>query len=269
VTEPLRLMCVLAHPDDESLGTGGILAQYAAEGVDTYLITATKGERGWFEDEESYPGPEALGRIREAELKAAADVLGIHEIAFLGYQDGELGQVDPAEAIAKIVAHLRRARPHVVVTFDPTGVYGHPDHIAICQLTTAAVAAASDPFYAGEGAQPAYQVAKLYYFVDTEESLELYQDAFGELVTRIDGQERRATAWESWAITTHLDTSAHWQRVWDAVRCHQTQLPGYQTLADLSDERKRQLWGAPTFYRVLSLVNDRLETERDLFEGLR
>ena len=79
--EPLRLMCVLAHPDDEALGNGGTLAKYAAEGVETYLVTATRGERGWQGDARDDPGPHALGAIREAELLAAARVLGIQEPA--------------------------------------------------------------------------------------------------------------------------------------------------------------------------------------------
>ena len=119
MTNPLKLMCILAHPDDESLGTGGILAKYAAEGVETYLVTATRGERGWFGDEAEYPGLEELGRIREAELLDAAKVLGLQEVTFLDYVDGDLDQADPVEAINKIVGHLRRVRPHVVATFDP------------------------------------------------------------------------------------------------------------------------------------------------------
>ena len=75
MTETLKLMCILAHPDDESLGTGGILAKYAAEGVETYLITATRGERGWMGDEKDDPGPEALGQLRTQELQAAARAL--------------------------------------------------------------------------------------------------------------------------------------------------------------------------------------------------
>jgi hypothetical protein len=71
--------------------------------------------------------------------------LGIREVNFLDYIDGDLDQADPAEAITKIVSHLKRIRPHVVITFDPNGAYGHPDHIAICQFTTAAVLAAADP----------------------------------------------------------------------------------------------------------------------------
>jgi len=83
--EQLRLMCVLAHPDDESLGNGGTLAKYAAEGVATYLVTATRGERGWPGAAHENPGPAALGAIREAELRAAAEVLGIQEVNFLDY----------------------------------------------------------------------------------------------------------------------------------------------------------------------------------------
>src|SRR4051812_28664308 len=120
----LGLMCILAHPDDESLGTGGILARYAAEGVATSLITATRGERGWQGNPAAYPGSHALGQMREAELRAAAHVLGLREVAFLDYQDGELDRAHPAEAIGRLVAHVRRLRPDVVVTFDPTGLYG-------------------------------------------------------------------------------------------------------------------------------------------------
>lgn len=79
----LRVMCCLAHPNDESLGAGGILAKYAAEGVLTYLVTATRGERGWVGDQAAYPGEEALWRLREAELRAAARVLGLQEVRFL------------------------------------------------------------------------------------------------------------------------------------------------------------------------------------------
>lgn len=118
MTEQLRLMCVLAHPDDESLGNGGVLAKYAAEGVETSLVTATRGERGWLGSPEEYPGLEALGKIREAELYAAADVLGLRRLDFLDYIDGDLDQAPPREAIAKIAGHLRRVKPQVVLTFE-------------------------------------------------------------------------------------------------------------------------------------------------------
>src|SRR5262245_58053465 len=105
MTSNLKLMCVLAHPDDESLGTGGTLAKYAAEGIETYLVTATRGERGWFGDEKDNPGLEALGKMRENELRNAAQALGIREVDFLDYLDGDLDQADHAEAVAKIVEY--------------------------------------------------------------------------------------------------------------------------------------------------------------------
>ena len=79
----LRLTCVFAHPDDESLATGGVLIRYAAEGIGTYLVTATRGERGRFGDGSERPAPEIVGRTREAELLAAAQELGLREVNFL------------------------------------------------------------------------------------------------------------------------------------------------------------------------------------------
>ncbi|MFN8568617.1 MAG: PIG-L deacetylase family protein [Kouleothrix sp.] len=267
--DTLRLMCILAHPDDESLGTGGILARYAAEGVATTLVTATRGERGWQGSAAAYPGSLALGRMREAELRAAAQVLGLREVVFLGYQDGELDRADPAEAIGQLVAQLRRLRPDVVVTFDPSGVYGHPDHIAISQFTMAAIVASANPGYAGPPALPAHQVAKLYYLAPSRNLLAAYQKAFGDLVIPVDGPERRVSGWDSWAITTQIDTIAYWPQVWQAVSCHRTQLPAYQMLQSLPDEHHHHLWGTQTFYRAFSLVNGGRTIERDLFEGLR
>jgi LmbE family N-acetylglucosaminyl deacetylase len=269
MSEQLRLMGIFAHPDDESLGNGGTFVKYVAEGVETYLLTATRGEHGWFDDEDKYPGPDELGRIREAELRAAAGVLGLREVAFLDYIDGELDQADPHEVIGKIVGHLRRVRPHVVLTFDPYGAFGHPDHIAICQFATAAVVAAASPDFAEAGESTSHRVAKLYYMVWTDKTFAAYQAALGELVMQIDGVERRATGWEDWAITTRIDTAAHWGQVWQAVSCHRSQLPGYQGLKELSDEHHKSLWGTQTYYRALSLVNGGRAVEQDLFEGLR
>src|SRR5579859_299068 len=115
--EPLRLMAILAHPDDESMGVGGVLAKYGAEGVETYLVTATRGEYGWQGVPAPDPGPDALGKLREQELMAAAKVLGLREVCLLDYIDGHLDDAPPAEVIAKLVGHLRRVRPQVVVTF--------------------------------------------------------------------------------------------------------------------------------------------------------
>ena len=264
----LRLLCILAHPDDESLGVGGILAKYAAEEVETYLVTATRGEKGWFGPPEENPGPTELGRIREGELKEAAKVLGLREVNLLDYHDGELDKADQGVLTRQLVRHIRRIRPHVVVTFDHNGVYGHPDHIATTRAATAATLAAADAAFVQPGGLAPHTVSKLYYFAWTDEVRQAYEKAFGELVMQIDGVERRAVPWPHWTISTWIDTSAHWETVWEAIRCHCTQLPGYQKLLDLPEEYHRVLWGRLTFHRVLTLVPT-TDPEDDMFAGVR
>jgi LmbE family N-acetylglucosaminyl deacetylase len=265
----LKLMCILAHPDDESLGNGGILAKYAAEGVETYLVTATRGERGWFGEESEYPGLEALGKIREAEVLAAARVLGIQRVDFLDYIDGDLDQAQPAEVIAKIAGLLRSVRPNVVISFGPDGAYGHPDHIAICQFTTAAIveAAGAPSLYHRELAP--HSVSKLYYMAPTLQLGVAYQAVFGDVVMHVDGVERRGIGWPEWAITTRIDTKDYRQTVWEAVLCHESQLAVYRQLEYASQDYQKELWDAQTYYRAFSLVNGGRRVENDLFEGLR
>jgi LmbE family N-acetylglucosaminyl deacetylase len=264
----LRLMCVLAHPDDESLGTGGALAKCAAEGVGTYLVTATRGERGRFGDSERPAEPEIVGKAREAELLEAARELGLREVRFLDYPDGALNRVDPAEAIRKIVGHLRRVKPHVVITFGSDGAYGHPDHIAISQLTTAAIVCAADPLFEPRNGE-AHRVSKLYFIAWSEKKWGAYQAALRKLVFKVDGEERQAVPWPDWALTTVIDTSRVWPAVWRAVSCHKTQMTIYRKLAELSEEHQQSLWGTQEFYRVFSGVNGGPARESDLFEGLR
>jgi LmbE family N-acetylglucosaminyl deacetylase len=269
---PLRLMCILAHPDDESLGVGGTLAKYHAEGVETYLVTATRGERGRYPDGREHAGPDALGRIRESELRTAAGELGVREVQFLNYLDGELDQADPREAISRIVHHLRRVRPQVVITFGPDGAYGHPDHIAISQLATAATMATADPglvLSSGNGAFPPHRVSKLYYVAWPERKWAAYQAAFKKLTITVEGVERQATPWPDWAISAVLDTQQHWPTVWRAVTKHESQMAIYNRLEDLSPDHHRGLWGSQEFYRVYSLVTPSRERETDLFHGLR
>ena len=250
-------MCVLAHPDDESLGTGGVLAKYGGEGVATYVVSATRGERGRFDDSGRSPGPEVVGRAREAELRAAADVLGVHEVILLDYHDGALDEAPAGQAAEAIAVHIRRIKPHVVVTFDPYGAYGHRDHIAISQLTTAAIVRAADT----------HRVTKFYYFVTGAEKWAAYQAAFKTMTSKVDGTVREATAWPDWAITTVVDTAAHWPTVWRAVQCHESQVAIYGPLAHLGEAEHRRLWGTQGFYRAMSLVNGGRDRESDLFEG--
>src|SRR5215213_3478531 len=204
------LMAVLAHPDDESLGFGGTLATYASRGVDVHLLTATRGEGGRYKEarpgQPGHPGADALAGIREAEMRAAAAVLGVRDVALLEYRDQHLDRAAPREVVHAIAAHLRRVRPDVVLTFGPDGAYGHPDHIAISQYTTAAIVAAADRACVTPGADPPHSVAKLYYLAWPVSTWTAYEAAFKALVSTVDGVERRAVPWPDWAITTRIDT---------------------------------------------------------------
>jgi LmbE family N-acetylglucosaminyl deacetylase len=265
---PLRLLAILAHPDDECLGNGGALAKYAAEGVECFLLCATRGQRGRYYDPAlPRPADEEVGRVREGELRCAAEALGLAGVSFLDYLDGALDQADPAEATARIVAHVRRIRPHVVITFDPFGAYGHADHVAICQLATAACARAADASH-DDGLAP-HHVAKLYYKSEPQPVWDVYQKAFKRMVSTVDGVERASVAWPEWSVSAVLDTRAHAATVWRAIQCHQTQIAIYAGLRDLSDADHEQLWGAQHYYRAWSTVNGGRQRETDLFEGLR
>jgi LmbE family N-acetylglucosaminyl deacetylase len=269
MAEKLKLMAVLAHPDDESLGNGGMLAKYAAEGIGIHLVVATRGERGWPGKESEYPGLETLGKLREAEVCRAAEVLGLLGVYFLDYLDGDLDAAHPAEAIAKIVGHLRRIRPDVVVTFGPFGGYGHPDHIAISQFTTAAIVEAANPDSLYYPDLAPHSVSKLYYMAETAEVFGIYQSVFGDLVMHIDNVRRSLGTWPAWSVTTRIDTSCYWQTVARAISCHRTQAPAYHVLESLPREQRETLWGTQSYYRAFSRVNGGRQLEEDLFEGLR
>jgi len=268
----LRLLAVLAHPDDETLGLGGLLACCAVEGVSTHLVTATHGQSGRYLDarpgEPGHPGLEGLAKIREAELRAATEVLGVREVVLLGYVDGRLDQADPREVTDRIAAHVRRIRPHIVVTFAPDGGYGHPDHIAICQFATAAMVRAADPAFAADGLAP-HAASKLYYMAWSAAAMGAYQEAFKTLTSKVDGVERAANPWPEWELTTEIDTRAYWPTVWKAVQCHASQTGNCAKLKDLSPESHEGLWGRATLYRVFSTVNGGRVRETDVFEGLR
>lgn len=274
-------MAILAHPDDESLGTGGTLARYAAEGVEVSVVTATRGEAGRYGEHRSgpeHPGPDQVGVIREAELRAACAALGVRSLSLLGYHDGQLDQAPPREAIARIAGEVRRLAPDVAITFPPDGAYGHPDHIAISQLAQAALVAAADAEFEAAplpGAErefrphPPHAVRKLYYMAATAEMWAVYEFLTKKLVSVVDGVERQAVPWPEWAVTTTIDTREHWQIAWRAVSCHASQMSVYARLRDLAPEHHEGLWGKQDYYRVYSLVNGGRAHESDLFEGLR
>ncbi len=255
-------MAIVAHPDDESLGFGGTLAKYAAEGVEVSLVTATRGDRGRFHGhrpgDPRHPGQTALAEIREHELRAAAATLGVGDVSVLGFGDQQLDSADCGEALARIVAELQRVRPDVVVTFGPDGAYGHPDHVAVSQFTTAAIVTTA----------AVHSVSKLYYLAWPQSTWTAYEAAVKKLTCTVDGVDRQAAAWPDWAITTAIDTRHVWPTVWRAVCCHDSQVYAYERLMALPAEHQETLWGSQSFYRAFSLVNSGRSREADLFEGI-
>jgi LmbE family N-acetylglucosaminyl deacetylase len=268
--DSLKLLAVFAHPDDESMGMGGVLAKYSSEGVHTHLVSATRGEMGWFGPKEQNPGWRSVGQTRTVELKNAVKELGMRSLNFLDYIDGEVDKADHADAIGKVVVHLRRIKPQVVVTFPPDGNYGHPDHIATGQFTSAAIICAADSTYKDSEDLPAHRVSKLYYMVDGESFISLVAPFMEDMTFRVDDQIREETAWKEWMITTRIEMAEHCIPAYKAIQCHKSQLSTIGALAEMPAESAAAVLSMQgTFYRAFSLVNGGRKVETDLFEGLR
>jgi len=138
-------------------------------------------------------------------------------------------QVYPFNAPSKALEQMDQIQPQVVITFGADGAYGHPDHIAISQLTTAAIVRAADR----------WRVSKLYYIAWSAGTWMAYQSALKKLTSTVDGVERQASPAADWSITTRIDTRKVWPSVWRAVQCHRTQMSIYKNLADLPAEHHR------------------------------
>jgi LmbE family N-acetylglucosaminyl deacetylase len=149
-----KLMAIFAHPDDEG-ATAGTLAHYARRNSEVILVCATNGEVGQISDP-SLASPETLGLVRQKELEAACKIIGIRRLEFLGYRDSgmegapensdprALVQADSDKVTGQIVGLIRRLKPDIVITFEPFGWYGHPDHQVISRWATSAFALAGD-----------------------------------------------------------------------------------------------------------------------------
>lgn len=153
----LRLLGVFAHPDDESFCAGGTLAKYVAQGAEAMVVSLTRGQRGQIRD--AYVATRrTLGEVREEELRHACAQLGVQHCLCLDYVDGTLTSIDADQMIGDVVRLIRAFRPDVVITFDRTGGYGHPDHIAVSSATTRAFELAGDedsfPEHRGAGLEP-------------------------------------------------------------------------------------------------------------------
>ncbi len=235
-----RLLAVFAHPDDETFLCGGTLARYASEGGRVSLICGTRGEVGEISDP-NLAGHGNLGEVREEELRAACRVLGVQDVIVLGYRDSGMdgtadnnhpdafSRADMGEIVGHVVEVVRRIQPQVLVTFDPNGGYGHPDHVAAHTAAVEAFSAASDPSRYPEhlirGLRP-HRPDRLYYAVFPRSAARAIQATMREIGAHSDFLEidPESMGVPDEEITTVLDVGGYADRKEEAARCHKTQV---------------------------------------------
>ncbi len=289
--EPLRLMAVHAHPDDESSKGAASAARYVAEGVEVLVVTCTGGERGEVLNPKLTDDPEILANlseIRRAEMDRAREILGVQQ-DWLGFVDsGYIEDYTPADydrlpdgcfarqpmdvAAAPLVALMRRFRPHVVTTYDENGGYPHPDHI-MCHLVTVRAFEATGDREAFVDAGEPWQPKKLYYqlgfhkerFIALHEATEKaglkspFKEWLDEWVDRPEDQGR---------VTTLVPCGEFFSVRDEALKAHATQVDadGFWFSVPLSIQQ--QAWPTEDFQLAKSMVETSIP-EDDLFAGLR
>ncbi len=288
--EPVKsdrcLLFVGAHPDDESFGPGGTLAQYALQGVKVYYACATRGEVGAAAPEH-LTGFASPADMRWSELSCAAEELRLAGVFHLGYRDsGMPGSPDNAapgalaaapldEVTGRVVKLIRDLRPQVVMTFDPIGGYRHPDHIATHNATVKAFQAAGDPTqYPEDG--PAYQPQKLYYEVFPRTLMRLavrVMPLFGRDPRRF-GQNQdvdiASLAEVDFPIHARIPIGAEAARAKSAAAaCHRSQLGGMPSDRGVMGLAMRVFQGQEVFMRAQPPVTDGRLRETDLFQGVQ
>ncbi len=270
MAEQLTIMAVHAHPDDEVISTGGVLARCAADGIRTVLVTCTNGEQGDAPGgiKPGRPGHDAsaVRAQRLSELRESAALLDIEHVELLGYRDSGMdgwdGNQDPEafrnipvkQAAARVAELMRRYRPQVVVTYDENGNYGHPDHIQANRVARAAAAATDIP-------------DKLYYTaIPRESSSEMFTALRERGLIDVEPPQDFGTPME--LITTVVDVAGFAQRKVKALEAHGSQgdsVPFLRMPADL----QQMIFGTESFVRHFNRVQGAPERETDLFAGLR
>jgi mycothiol S-conjugate amidase len=290
VSEPLRLMCVHAHPDDESSKGAATMARYVDEGAEVLVVSCTGGERGDILNPALQGRPEIeadIANIRKAEMAHAQEILGVqHE--WLGFVDSGLPEGDPLpplpegcfalvdvdEAAGKLVEIIRRFRPHVMTTYDENGGYPHPDHIMCHRVSVAAFEAAGDPDRYPEAGEP-WQPSKLYYDVSwTRERIEKFDIAMHECGLESPYAEM-LTRWDEWRgdrrvpnVTTQVYCADHFERRDAALLAHATQVDPEGWFFKVPLDIQRRVFPWEQFELARSLVDTEIP-EDDLFAGIR
>jgi mycothiol S-conjugate amidase len=285
--EQLRLMAVHAHPDDESSKGAATMARYVDEGVDVLVVTATGGERGSILNP-AMDRPEVLEHmpeIRKAEMARAREILGVRQ-EWLGFVDsglpegdplpplpeGSFGLVDVDEAAGRLVAAIRRQRPHVVITYDENGGYPHPDHIMTHKISVAAFDAAGDPDRYPEAGEP-WQPLKLYYhmsfgrarFAQMHEALLAagLESPYEEWLKEWDGEDTVTPR-----ITTRVECAEWFPRRDEALLSHATQIDPTSRWFAVPLQLRQQINSTEDYELARSLLDTDLP-EDDLFAGVR
>ncbi len=261
------LIAIFAHPDDEAL-VGGTLATYADRGMPVTVVCATRGEVG-----EIAPGtgatPETLGQFREQELRDAMAILGVDDVRFLDFRDSgmqgttenddprSLNKTEAPRVIEPLVAIIRERRPDAIVTWDESGGYGHPDHVAIHFHATAAYHAAADGAKLRSAGAP-WQARGLYYAViPIEEFMAVMQEAAKRGVqSEAPGGTEEFEELPRVAPNCIIDVSAQYERKQRALEEHRTQLGSWDPFNALPDDLRFRLFGREYYYRAAPPVSD-------------
>ncbi|MGP4050788.1 N-acetyl-1-D-myo-inositol-2-amino-2-deoxy-alpha-D-glucopyranoside deacetylase [Streptomyces sp. 2A115] len=289
MTEPpsRRLLLVHAHPDDEAINNGTTMARYAAEGAHVTLVTCTLGEQGEvIPPELAHLTGEALGAHRLRELGAATREVGVHDFRSLGgagrHQDsGMMGlsendnprcfwRADVDEAAADLVQVIREVRPQVLVTYDPNGGYGHPDHIQAHRVAMRAADLAADPGYRTDLGEP-WTITKIYW---NRVPRSVAEEGFARLEDVLDELPFPASAAvgdvpgvvDDSLITTEIDGTAFAAAKAAAMRAHATQIEVAEPWFALSNQLAQPLFFVEYYELVRGERNEARET--DLFAGI-
>ncbi len=284
MTGELRLMSVHAHADDESITMGGLLATCADRGIRTANICCTDGKLASIvaEDMPEEATRPRLAEIRQEELRAACTILGVDEVHFFGYGDSGMWgadsnqspdafwKADINEAVGRLVAHIRRFRPHVVVTYDGVGGYGHPDHIQTHRVTLLAVEAAHMRSLYEDAGEP-WRVQKLYYtsipLSFLRKAAEMAKEAGRPPPFGVENPEDLPFVTPDEWISTTVDIRNAVRRKRQALVAHHSQIaPDWPMLA-IPEEVNIEHFGTEAFQLVISRVPVTLP-ETDLFAGI-
>lgn len=283
--EPMRLMAVHAHPDDESSKGAATMARYAAEGHRVRVVTCTGGERGSILNPRlahDHTILEDLHAYRLKEMAAAAEVLGIEHL-WLGFVDSGLPQGDPLPplpegcfalepmdvVIGALVREVRAFRPHVMTTYNEVGGYPHPDHIRCHEISVAAYEAAADPEQYPEHGEP-WAVSKIYYDVHFSiRRIGAISSAMHDrgLVSPFDGWLDRRSDRPDRTVTTRVRCEEYFSRRDEALLAHATQIDPDGFFFGVPRDIEREVWPVEEFELARSRVHVSLP-EDDLFAGV-